>query len=82
VSTWKIYWLVWFLVTFVTFIVPELWALFTNAKNTLSWTLWDLEQFLPGTSLWKWTALHFLIGGILVVLLVWLIGHLVFGIWT
>jgi hypothetical protein len=78
----KLYWTLWFLASFVTFIIPEVWAIATNAKNTLSWTFWNLEKFNPGNdTLSSWTALHFLIGGVLGVLLVWLTGHLIFGMW-
>jgi hypothetical protein len=77
-TRWQIYWLVWFGVTFLAFIVPELWALFTNAKNTLSWQVWNLEQFLPGShTAWTWT--HWLVGGILFVGCLWLAFHFMFG---
>lgn len=76
------YWLVWFLSVFTTFIVPEVWWLVNNKYLTLSWTLWHLEDFIPGEGIQHWTAAHFLIGGVLLVLLVWLIGHLVIGWWT
>lgn len=79
----KTYWLIWFIVMTVSFLIPEVIALCTNVYATLSWTLWDLEGFLPGQdNVLKWSAVHFLIGGLLIVLLLWLIGHLVFGIWT
>jgi hypothetical protein len=79
---WSIYWVVWAGAVFVSFAAPEFWALATgHSENTLSQNLWRLEQFLPGQHVWQWSALHFLIGGALLVLLVWLIGHLVFGIW-
>ena len=79
---WHKYWLVWFAVSFGAFIVPEVYALCTNARNTLSWSLWDLEQFTPGQTIAHWTAVHFLVGGVLFVTLLWLIGHFVFGIWA
>lgn len=77
-----IYWLIWFVGTFVTFIVPEVWWLIKNKQYTLSWTLWHVEQFTPGQGIAHWTAGHFLIGGIIMVLLLWLMGHLVIGLWT
>jgi hypothetical protein len=52
-----------------------------HPENTLSDNIWALEKLMPGESLWQWTAVHVLVGGVLIVLLVWLIGHLVFGIW-
>jgi hypothetical protein len=79
--TWKLYWALWALGTFASFLIPELIAVFTNPKNTLSWTVWDLEGGNPGDPIGAWTTAHVLLGGALLVVLVWLIGHLVFGIW-
>lgn len=80
------YWLIWFIVAFpLAFLVPELIALASgHPENTLSAQIWRLEGFLPGHAgvVWHWTALHFLIGGVLAILLVWLIGHFTLGIWT
>ena len=85
-NAWSWYWLAWFVVTFpVAFLVPEMIALASrHPENTLSAQIWRLEGFLPGHAgpVWNWTALHILIGGVLAVLLLWLIGHFVLGIWT
>lgn len=78
---WQKWWAIWASVSFLSFIVPELVAAFTDPRNTLSWTVWDLEGGSPGDSITKWTATHVLVGGALLVVLLWLIGHLVFGIW-
>jgi hypothetical protein len=78
----SVYWLVWFLVSIGSFMAVEFWALARGrGQDTLSAQIWRLEQFLPGQNLWQWTALHVLIGGGLFVLLGWLIGHFVFGVW-
>lgn len=76
-----VYWGVWAIVLFVSFIVPEVIGLVRNKAWTLSETLWRIEEMAPGQSVFKWQAAHFLIGGMLIVLLVWLLGHLVFGLW-
>jgi hypothetical protein len=82
VNGWSWYWLAWFSVLVTAFLGPELYALATgHSENTLSANVWRLEQSLPGENLWQWTALHVLIGGCLAVLLIWLLGHLVFGLW-
>lgn len=79
---WSRYWLAWFAVSFTAFIVPEAVALVTgHVENTLSDNVWRLEGVGTSGSVWHWTALHVLLGGSLAVVLVWLIGHLVFGIW-
>lgn len=77
----KTYWAWWASLSFLFFIVPELYAAFTNPQNTLSWTVWDVEGFQPGQPITAWTATHILIGGVLCTVLLWLIGHLVFGLW-
>ena len=80
---WSWYWLGWFLTAVAAFLGPELYALASNhPENTLSAQVWRLEQIAPGQHVWQWTALHVLIGGLLGVLLVWLLGHLLLGIWT
>jgi len=79
------YWPSWFVGAIgLLFLVPECIALATNTANTLSWYVWRLTgEFVPGErGLWNWSALHVLIGGLLTVLFLWLIGHLVFGLWT
>lgn len=76
------YWLAWFLTSVASFAAVEFWALASHRpQDTLSAQVWRLEQFLPGDSLWQWTALHVLIGGVLGVLLIWLLLHFVLGIW-
>lgn len=78
----SIFWAVWFGTSVLTFMVVEFWALAARRpQDTLSAQVWRLEQMAPGESLWQWTALHVLVGGALFVLLAWLIGHFVFGLW-
>ncbi|MGH3504009.1 MAG: hypothetical protein ACRDQA_24400 [Nocardioidaceae bacterium] len=76
------YWTIWGLVTIPSFLAYEIYTLTTNVYNTLSWTLWHLEDFTPGQGVTHWTAAHFLIGGLLLLLLVWLMCHLVFGLFV
>jgi hypothetical protein len=75
------YWLAWAVVVFLTFIAPEVYALVTNWHNTLSASVWDMERFMPGQTVAKWTAWHLLFTGMLLVLFVWLLGHFSFGWW-
>lgn len=78
----SVYWIVWASTMFVSFAIPEFWALATHhPENTLSENFWRMEQFLPGQDFMHWTAIHYLIGVTLTVWLLWLIGHLVYGIW-
>lgn len=78
---WTFYWLVWTVVMFTSFIVPEVIALATNSHNTLSYQVWNLESMTPGNSgpIYSWTAVHFLVGGIFLVLFTWLIFHFILG---
>lgn len=70
----RLYWLLWLAVGFV---VPETYWLFVNTKNTLSWTVWGWFGVREGVPVWQWSVAHLL----LAVILVWLLGHLAFGIW-
>jgi hypothetical protein len=80
---WTWYWAIWFLVTFpVAFLVPELYAIFSgHPENTLSNQVWKIETFMPGQSIVNWTAMHVLVGGVLALVLLWLVGHFTFGLW-
>lgn len=80
-TAWQRYWLIWATVSFLTFLGPELYAGATDGRNTLSWTVWDFEGGNPGDPIGNWTSAHVLFGGTLTIVLLWLIGHLVFGIW-
>lgn len=81
-DSWAAYWTAWFAVMLLTFGGPEAYALISgHPENTLSAKIWDLEDMLPGESPLAWSAIHALLGFGLIALVVWLIGHLVFGIW-
>ncbi|MER6350687.1 hypothetical protein ABT186_02225 [Streptomyces sp. NPDC001634] len=71
---WRLYWLLWLIVGFC---VPETYTLITNARNTLSWTVWDWFGVKEGVPLSHWTFLHIL----LLLFMFWLFFHFVFGIW-
>jgi hypothetical protein len=77
------YWFVWALVTFFSFIVPEVYALASgHPENTLSAQVWRMEGILnTNAPLVNWTSVHFLLGGMFILTFVWLIGHFTFGIW-
>jgi len=76
------YWLIWLCALFVTFIVPETVALATgNPGNTLSWWVWRHVHVVFHQPMRDWSASHFLFAGIFTVFAVWLVGHLVWGIW-
>lgn len=82
-NSWSWYWLGWFLVSFGFFIVPEVIAITRrHTENTLSAQIWRLEGITPGHGLASWTAGHFLIGGLLVLVLGWLIFHFFLGLFA
>ena len=79
---WSWYWLILCGLWFVGFCMVEFPMLASgHGENTLSAQIWRLEGFLPGQTVMHWTALHFLIGGAIALLLVCLLGHFVFGVW-
>ncbi len=81
--TWGHHYWPWYLaVAFAAFIGPEIYALATDWHNTLSAWIWNALRVQPGQPITAWTAAHLLVGGMLLVLFVWLLGHLLWGIWA
>lgn len=73
-TAWRWYWLLWLLAGFV---VPETIALVRNPKNTLSYAVWTWFGVKEGVPLSHWTFLHVA----LLLFMIWLFCHFVFGIW-
>jgi hypothetical protein len=80
ITGWGWYWLTWM---FVGFLAPELYAVFTNSYNTLSWQFWGLEKinFAHPFDFADWNWLHYTMGSLVLIFVVWLGGHIIFGIW-
>jgi hypothetical protein len=77
--TWGNWWWPAFLIgTFLAFIIPELFALFTQTSthtdNTLSGWTWQTE---PPTYSWEW----FLSLILWLAVAIWLTGHIWWAIW-
>lgn len=77
----NIYWPIWLGITTLTLGIPEIYALATDAHNTLSDWVWrglqvTKEQQLP------WTAAHFLVFGGWIVVTLWLTWHFFFRRFT
>lgn len=79
--TWNVLWTVWFCASVGSFLAVETYALVTDWQRTLSAAVWRMEDFLPGQPISKWTAVHLLFIGALVLLDVWLLGHFAAGWW-
>lgn len=80
-TPWGYYWVfVWFIGGFG---IPEAYGLLFNAKDTLSDNWWAFESVdvHHPFDFAEWTPLHYLLGVMMAVGLVWLMGHLIFGIW-
>lgn len=80
-QAWYRFWLIWFLVSFGTFLSAEIYALCTNWRHTLSAAVWHFERFQPGQPLNQWSAAHFLFIGVLLLTDIWLLGHFAMGWW-
>lgn len=63
----------------VVFLPAELFALFTNAHNTLSAWVWRVLRVVPNQDWLKWNAEDYLIFGCWLVMLTWLTAHFFFG---
>jgi hypothetical protein len=72
------YWALWLLL----FIVPELWAVFTAQRYTLSDTYWALENLdnAKPFDFQMWTDVHWALAGLVWGLFAWLSLHLPFGL--
>jgi len=58
------FWLAWFLITFFSFLIPELFFLFTGRPDrTLSYAIWRLIGFKDGQSFWSWSFIHLMFTG-------------------
>lgn len=81
--TWGHHYWPWYLaVAFLAFIVPEIYALCTNWRNTLSAWIWNALQVQEGQPITAWSALHFISCGAVLVIFIWLIGHLFWHLWA
>lgn len=80
-GAWHTYWLIWFGVVFLTFIAPEVYALATDWRRTLSAAVWHLESFTPHQVISQWSAVHLLFVGAFGVLAFWLFFHFAMGWW-
>lgn len=78
---WQIIWTVWILFTVVSFGVLEGIALSITPKDTLSDTSWGWLGVVKGQDPLHWNAPHFLAAVIMLGFMVWLFGHINFGIW-
>jgi hypothetical protein len=68
------YWACWIILGFG---IPETVGIIRNPKWTLSDTVWSWAHVEPGMSVASWSFIHFM----LLLGMVWLTGHFVFGIW-
>lgn len=77
------YWACWSLGWFISFIIPELMALFSgHPENTLSDNIWRLEKLVPGQAIINWTFFHFAFTGMFILTALWLSGHFGWGLWA
>lgn len=81
-ATWGVwYWPSWFAFTLLTLLGPEVYALFTNVYNTQSYWVWGQLEIQPVPT-GPWTAAHFIVFGLWLVMMTWLTGHYFFRVWT
>lgn len=78
IMTWgREYWPIFLIITSVAFLVPEIIALFTNTKNTLSDYAWfELNITVPQERFSAHTAAWFLSLGMWIVIAIWLTYHI------
>jgi len=77
--TWgKVYWSIFLIAVSLEFIGPEIAALLTNSKNTLSDYSWGKLEILPGEHFWHHGAAWLLTLGVWGVIVFWLTAHIWF----
>lgn len=81
IHAWHLYWLLWASFSFITFIVPEIYAVSTDWRRTLSASVWSLEDMVPGQAINRWTVTHYWFISIYGVLVLWLFFHFGMGWW-
>lgn len=75
------YWPLWMVVVSVSLLGPEIYALSSDSRNTLSDWVWVKLQVTTTQQL-PWTAAHFLVFGGWLTLTVWLTWHFFFRRFT
>lgn len=76
------YWTWWAILSLLAFLIPEFWMLAAHRpQDTLSANVWRAEDFLPGQDVMHWSAIHFLLIAVLLLLDIWLLGHFGWGLW-
>lgn len=80
VMTWgRDYWPIMLIITSLLFLVPEIYALFTNVKNTLSdYARYELDVTTPTQAFTSHTAAWFLTFGVWLTVAIWLTYHIWF----
>lgn len=77
-NAWSFYWIIiWF---GCLFLGPELYALWKNPQNTLSYQIWHLEGMgLKGLAQnpLNWSFGHYAMAA----MMIWLAGHFIFRLW-
>jgi hypothetical protein len=82
-ATWgNTVWPIWLGVAVTVFLGFEIWALKTNAANTLSAWVWRSLQISRNQSPLQWGASDYLTFGVWLVLFTWLTFHFFFGRFT
>jgi hypothetical protein len=73
----NLYWALWL----IAFLVPELWAVFTAPRYTLSDTVWAIENLDVKSpfDFQMWTDVHWALAALVWALFLWLSLHLPFG---
>ena len=82
-ATWGPHYWPWYLsAAALAFLVPEIYALATNAKNTLTDYSRDSLHVLPGQAFTAHTAAWVLTLGAWLLVTGWLTGHIWFDLWS
>lgn len=82
-STWGPHYWPWYLIgAAIAFLAPEIVALLTNTKNTLTDYSRDSLHVIPGEAFTQHTAAWILTLGVWLLVVGWLTGHIWFDLWS
>jgi len=75
------FWLAWFCLAFFSFLIPELYFLFSGRPDrTLSYAIWRLIGLKEGQGFWQWSFGHYFFMACFGMLIFWLFFHFGWGL--
>lgn len=78
---WSAIWALWLIGAVASFVILEAVALSFSVRDTLTDTSRTWLHVVTGQSPDHWTSTHQIVAVLMLVFMIWLFGHIIFGIW-